>query len=420
MTVLIAGGGIAGLTLGLTLHQIGVPFRIYEKTARFSPLGVGINLQPNAVRELYDLDLEPMLESVGIRTQEYGFFSKSGREIWVEPRGEWAGYRWPQYSIHRGKLQMALLEALLERAGPECVVPGHRALGFSNNDSAAELQLESSQGVKSVGGELLIGADGIHSAIRAQMYPGEGGPIWNGALLWRGTTMAKPFRTGASMALAGHDNQRIVLYPISRANSETGLAMINWIAELRVDPVQEWRREDWNRPADLADFLPAFEDWQFDWLDVPELIRGAEVVYEYPMVDRDPVDRWTEGRVTLMGDAAHPTYPVGSNGASQAIVDARAIGAELLAHGVSSKALLAYEEKIRPHTRNIILANRKSGPDKVMQIVEDRCGGVFDKIEDVIPIDELSAHAASYKSVAGFSIDALNASLPTIDTSKFS
>lgn len=232
--------------------------------------------------------------------------------------------------------------------------------------------------------------------------------------------MAKPFRTGASMALAGHDNQRIVLYPISRANSETGLAMINWIAELRVDPVQEWRREDWNRPADLADFLPAFEDWQFDWLDVPELIRGAEVVYEYPMVDRDPVDRWTEGRVTLMGDAAHPTYPVGSNGASQAIVDARAIGAELLAHGVSSKALLAYEEKIRPHTRNIILANRKSGPDKVMQIVEDRCGGVFDKIEDVIPIDELSAHAASYKSVAGFSIDALNASLPTIDTSKFS
>lgn len=417
MAVLIAGGGIAGLTLGLTLHQIGVPFRIYEKTARFSPLGVGINLQPNAVRELYDLDLQPMLDRVGIRTREYGFFSKSGREIWVEQRGKWAGYDWPQYSIHRGKLQMALLAALRERAGLECVVTGQRAVGFSNSDTAAELQLAGKDGPGSVSGELIIGADGIHSAIRAQMYRDEGEPIWNGALLWRGTTMAKPFRTGASMVLAGHDKQRIVLYPIGAPNPETGLAMINWIAERRLDPAQQWRKEDWNRPADLADFLPAFEDWQFDWLDVPALIRGADKVYEYPMVDRDPVDRWTDARVTLMGDAAHPTYPVGSNGASQAIVDARVIGAELLAHGLSSKALHAYEEKIRPHTRNVILANRGSGPDKIMQMVEDRCGGVFDHIEDVIPIAELSAHAASYKSLAGFGIEALNASPPTIDIS---
>ena len=208
MAVIIAGGGIAGLTLGLTLHQIGVPFRIYERSARISPLGVGINLQPNAVRELYDLGLKPMLESVGIRTQEYGFFSKSGREIWVEPRGKWAGYQWPQYSIHRGKLQMALLDALIERAGPDCVVPGHRAVAFDNSDAAAELKLDSRDGAQSVAGELVIGADGIHSAIRAQMYPDEGAPIWNGALLWRGTTMAKPFRTGASMALAGHDRTR--------------------------------------------------------------------------------------------------------------------------------------------------------------------------------------------------------------------
>jgi len=418
VAVLIAGGGIAGLTLGLTLHQIGVPFRIYERSARLSPLGVGINLQPNAVRELYDLGLKSMLERVGIRTREYGFFSKSGREIWVEERGEWAGYRWPQYSIHRGKLQMALLDALIERAGPECVVPGHRATAFSNNDSAAELLLESNGGGKSVTGELLIGADGIHSAIRAQMYPGEGAPIWNGALLWRGTTLARPFRTGASMALAGHDNQRIVLYPISAADAETGLATINWIAELRVDPDQEWRKEDWNRPADLDEFLPAFEHWQFDWLDVPALIRGAEKVYEYPMVDRDPVDRWTDGRVTLMGDAAHPTYPVGSNGASQAIVDARVIGAAFLTHGVNPDALLAYEEKVRPQTRNVILANRGSGPDKIMQIVEDRCGGVFERIEDVITNDELTTHAAAYKAVAGFGIEALNASPATIDVNR--
>ncbi len=420
MTVLIPGAGIAGLTLGLTLHQIGVPFRIYERTAELTPLGVGINLQPNAVRELFDLGLEPMLQQIGVRTREYGFYSKSGREIWVEPRGTWAGYRWPQYSIHRGQLQMALLEALLERAGRDSVVTGHRAVGFENIDDRAVLHLESDAGSKSVDGELIVAADGIHSAIRKQMYPDEGEPIWNGAVLWRGTTNAKPFRSGASMALAGHDSQRIVVYPISVPDPDSGLALINWIAELRVDPAQGWRKEDWNRTADLKDFLPAFENWTFDWLDVPALIESANEVFEYPMVDRDPVDRWTDKRVTLMGDAAHPTYPVGSNGASQAIVDARIIGANILAHGVSPRALSAFEEKVRPESRKVILANRGSGPDAVMQMVEDRCGGVFDNIDDVIPNDELAAHAASYKSMAGFGIEELNARPATIDGSKLS
>ena len=276
MTVLVPGAGIAGLTLGLTLHQIGVPFRIYEKTAEMTPLGVGINLQPNAVRELFDLGLESMLKQIGVRTREYGFYSKSGREIWLEPRGTWAGYRWPQYSVHRGQLQMALLEALIERAGPDSVVTGHRAVGFENRDDRAVLHLENESGSQSVDGELIVAADGIHSAIRKQMVPDEGAPIWNGAVLWRGTTNAKPFGTGASMALAGHDSQRIVVYPISAPDPLSGLALINWIAELRVDPADGWRKEDWNRAADLQDFLPAFENWQFDWLDVPALIKRGE------------------------------------------------------------------------------------------------------------------------------------------------
>lgn len=418
MTVLIPGAGIAGLTLGLTLHQIGVPFQIYEKTAELTPLGVGINLQPNAVRELFDLGLEPMLEKIGVRTREYGFYSKYGREIWVEPRGTWAGYRWPQYSVHRGQLQMALLAALLERAGADSVVTGHRAVGFENVDNRAVLHLEYDTGSISADGELIVAADGIHSAIRKQMYPDEGAPIWNGAVLWRGTTNARPFRSGASMALAGHDSQRIVVYPISAPDPETGLAMINWIAELRVDPAEGWRKEDWNRTADPRDFLPAFENWKFDWLDVPALIKGANKVFEYPMVDRDPIDRWTDNRITLMGDAAHPTYPVGSNGASQAIVDARIIGANILTHGVSPRALTAFEEKVRPESRKVILANRGSGPDAVMQMVEDRCGGIFENIDDVIPNDELAAHAASYKSMAGFGIEELNARPPTIDGTK--
>ncbi|WP_323039362.1 flavin-dependent oxidoreductase [Gemmobacter sp.] len=410
MTVLIAGAGIAGLTLGLTLHQIGVPFRIHESVRALRPLGVGINLQPNAVRELRDLGLGDDLDRIGVRTRQYGFYSKSGRTIWEEPRGLAAGYRWPQYSVHRGRLQMLLAERLVERAGADVLVTGSRATGYRAGAGDATLLLDGAEET----GALLVAADGIHSAIRRQMYPAEGAPIWAGAVLWRGTTQAPPFFGGAAMALAGHDTQRIVAYPISDPDPATGLVTMNWIAELRIDPSQGWNKEDWNRAANLADFAPAFAGWRFDWLDVPALIAGAAEVYEYPMVDRDPLPRWTNGRVTLMGDAAHPTYPVGSNGASQAIVDARMIGAAIRAHGVTPQALETYEAEVRPRTTAVGLANRGSGPDAVMQMVEDRCGGVFDQIDEVIPRADLAAHAEHYKRLAGFSVDVLNARPPII------
>lgn len=410
MTILIAGAGIAGLTLGLTLHQIGVPFRIFEAVDRLKPLGVGINLQPNAVRELFDLGLERDLEAIGVSTQSLGFYTKTGLEIWTEPRGIAAGYHWPQYSVHRGQLQMMLYDALVARAGGDCVIPGHRATGVSGTT----LHLDTAHGPLTEEGHLIVAADGIHSALRQQMYPDEGPPVWGGAILWRGTTMTRPFLGGADMILAGHDTLRMVAYPITRSDPATGLVTINWIAERRVDPAAGWRKEDWNRHADLEDFLPAFENWRFDWLDVPGLIRGAETVFEYPMVDRDPVACWTDGPVTLMGDAAHPTYPVGSNGASQAIVDARTLGAFVLAKGVTPDALVAYEERVRPRTTTVTLANRGSGPDAILQLVEDRCGGSFDDIETVIPRTALAAHADKYKSLAGFGVDALNAQPPLI------
>ncbi|MGB7244223.1 MAG: flavin-dependent oxidoreductase [Sulfitobacter sp.] len=409
MTIVIAGAGIAGLTLGLTLHQIDVPFRIYEAVPKLKPLGVGINLQPNAVREFFDLGLKAPLDHIGLRTQSYGFYTKTGLEIWSEPRGTDAGYNWPQYSVHRGALQMLLYQTLIDRAGPDCIVTQHRATGFEQTQTSARLHLKTRAGATHADGNLVIAADGIHSALRAQIYPDEGAPIWGGAILWRGTTRSAPFLGGRAMALAGHDTQRIVTYPITAPDPETGLVTLNWIAERRVDPAQGWRKEDWNRPADLNDFLPAFEDWRFDWLDVPKMIRAADTVYEYPMVDRDPVDRWTQGRVTLMGDAAHPTYPVGSNGASQAVIDARMIGAAVRKHGQTPAALLAYETAIRPRTNAVTLANRSSGPDAVMQMVEDRCGGVFDDIEDIIPHSDLAAHARKYKKLAGFDVATLNA-----------
>lgn len=412
MTVLIAGAGIAGLSMGLTLHQLGIPFRIFERVGDIRPLGVGINIQPNAVRELFDLGLKDRLDAIGVRTRQYGFYTKTGLEIWVEPRGQFAGYTWPQYSIHRGQLQMMLLDELRARAGADCVVTGAGVARYETGPQGATLILADGTRVE---GDLAIAADGIRSAIRAQMLPDEGEPIWNGAIMWRGTSPGVPFLGGAAMILAGHDTQRFVSYPISATDPETGLAQMNWIAELRVDPNRAMAKGDWNKPADPADFLPAFEDWDFGWIDCPGMIRAATgPIYEYPMVDREPMARWTDGRVTLMGDAAHATYPVGSNGASQAIIDARKLGAALRDHGVTPAALEAYEAEMRPRAEGILRANRGAGPDAVMQMVEDRCGGTFDTIEDVIPRADLAAHAEKYKRLSGFSIEVLNAQPPIL------
>ncbi len=405
MVILIAGGGIAGLAMGLTLHQLGLPFRIFERVADPKATGLGINLQPNAVRELFDLGLEAELDGIGIRTRQYGFYTKTGLPIWVEPRGVAAGYAWPQFSVHRGKLQMMLLQTLRDRAG-DVAETGAAVAGFETSDQGATLILTDG---RRVSGEVAIAADGIHSAIRRQMVPDEGEPIWNGTIMWRGASPGRHFLGGNAMFLAGHDSQRFVAYPLTPEDPDTGLATINWIAEMRVEPGRALAKGDWNRAANKADFLPAFEGWDFGWVDCPGLIRASGPVYEYPMVDREPLASWTTGSVTLMGDAAHATYPVGSNGASQAIIDARKLGAALREHGLTRGALLAYEAEMRPRAEGILRANRGKGPDAVMQMVEDLCGGVFDDLEPILPRARLAAHAEHYKRLSGFSVETLNA-----------
>ncbi len=415
MTVLIAGGGIAGLSLALTCHQIGVPFKVFESVPEIRPLGVGINLQPSAVRELFELGLAAQLETIGVRTRDYGLYSKKGLHIWTEPRGLWAGYRWPQFSVHRGQLHMLLLQELLRRAGPDCVECGWTATGFDQNPETVTLRLRDRQGrERQASGALLIGADGIHSSIRAQLNPGEGPPVWGGAVLWRGTTLSHPYKTGASMVMIGHAGLRFVAYPISQPDPATGLATINWIANLNHEPGQAWNKEDWNRKARLEDFLPRFESMRFDWLDVPDLIRRAEQVFEYPMVDRDPLQAWTQGRVSLMGDAAHAAYPVGSNGAGSAIIDARQLGRAFQDHGITHEALQRYEARMRPITTQVVLTNRIAGPDHILDVVEERCGGDFVSIDDVITQDELAAHARQYKEIAGYAPHFVNDAPPTI------
>ena len=415
--VLIAGGGIGGLALGLTLHQIGVPFTIFETVPDLRPLGVGISVQPNAVRELMDLGLtEADLDQVGVQTQEWALVGLNGHDVYAEPRGRYAGYDWPQYSAHRGKLQMLLYQVLLDRAGPGVIRLGQRVTGYEQaGDGTVTAIVTDAAGTETrETGALLIGADGLHSRVRAQMHPDQPPIQWGGAVMWRGTSRARPVRSGSSFVGLGTHRHRLVFYPISPADPETGLAEINWIAEVTMDNAEGWTSGDWNKKAELHEFLHHFEDWRHDWLDVPALLSGAEAVYEYPMIDRDPVPTWQDGRVALLGDAAHVMYPTGSNGASQAIVDGRVLGAALVDHGLGPQALAAYDAKLCKPISELVLRNRGAGPFGLLNMLDDRCGGTFEHIDDVLPAEERAAFMAGYKAAAGLAIETLNAAPPIL------
>jgi 5-methylphenazine-1-carboxylate 1-monooxygenase len=409
MHALIIGGGIGGLTTALSLHAAGISCRVYEAATQIAPLGVGINVLPHAVRELTELGLADRLAATAIPTAELVYANRHGQQIWQEPRGKAAGYHWPQFSIHRGALQMALLEAAQERLGPANVVSDHRLTSFEQVGDTVKAHFAHADGTSiEAQGDLLIASDGIHSTVRRHFYPDEGDPIWNGNVLWRATTLAKPYLTGRSMVMAGHQAQKFVCYPISRQAEERGEALINWIAEIKYTDLTSWRREDWNRRANLDDFLPLFEDWDFGWLKVPDIIRGAKEVFEYPMVDRDPVNAWSFGRVTLLGDAAHPMYPIGSNGASQAILDARRLAWYLGTEDSIETALQAYDAERRPATAKIVLANRQNGPEQAMEMVHERAPDGFDDLHAIVSPKELAETADHYKSLAGFDKDTLN------------
>jgi 2-polyprenyl-6-methoxyphenol hydroxylase-like FAD-dependent oxidoreductase len=417
MTVLIAGGGIGGLTLALSLHQIGIDCRVFESVAALKPLGVGINVLPHAVRELIELGLLDRLDEIGVRTKELAFFSKHGKPIWSEPRGIEAGYKWPQFSVHRGMLQQVLMNTVIDRLGRDAILTSHHVKDWRETDggiSADFIDKATGEHAGTYDGTLLIAADGIHSAIREKLYPQEGAPLWNGRILWRGITMAEKFLSGRTMIMAGHEILKFVCYPISREPDANGHYAINWVAERHLPPTYQWRREDYNRAGNLAEFLPHFESWDFDWLDVAGLIRNCPHVYEYPLVDRDPIPQWSFGRVTLTGDAAHPMYPIGSNGASQAILDVRTLTRDILAHGETPAALQAYEAERRPATTELVMLNRRNGPEQVMQIVEERAPDGFAKVTDVLSQQELEEIAANYKRVAGFQVEGLNAKPPIV------
>lgn len=416
LPIIVAGGGIGGLSVALTLQQLGVPCLVLEAVPELRPLGVGINIQPNAVRELYELGFSPEdLDEIGIQTREFALVGLNGNDVYSEPRGMGAGYLWPQYSVHRGRLQMMLYRAALERLGASAVCTGLKVTGYRNHDAGVTVHAQDFAGRgHALQGSLLIAADGLHSAVRQQMHPAQPPIHWGGAIMWRGVTRGVPIRTGASFVGLGTHRHRVVFYPISQPDPDTGLADINWIAEITVDHSAGWRGGDWNKRVAHSEFVYHFERWNYDWIDIPAMLRGTPDVYEYPMIDRDPVPTWRDGRVALLGDAAHVMYPTGSNGASQAIVDARVLGAALLEHGVTEEALQAYDAKLCPEISPLILRNRGAGPFGILNILDERCGGVFDRIDDVIPRAEREEFMERYRTAAGFAVARLNAAPPII------
>ena len=419
--VIIAGGGIGGLTLALTLHQIGIPCVVLESVRQIQPLGVGINIQPNAVRELFELGIGPdALDQVGIEAHEWSLVGLNGKDIYAEPRGLKAGYRWPQYAAHRGKLHVMLFEKVIERLGESSVRLGQRVTGYEkHSDGTVSAIVEHANGdITHERADLLIGADGIHSSVRAQMHPTQPPIHWGGTIMWRGTTMAKPIRTGSSFVGLGTHKHRMVIYPISQPDSN-GMAAINWIAERTVDSSTEWQKSGWFKPVAISEFASYFDEFRFDWLDVPDLLARADIAYENPMIDRDPIPHWNDGPVALMGDAAHAMYPTGSNGASQAIVDARVLGASLVQSGITPAALAAYNAALCGPISEVVLRNRGDGPFGLLKIVDDRCGGHFTAIDDVISQAERDEYMASYKKAAGFSRDLLNQAAPTIASENY-
>ncbi len=406
MKALVIGGGIGGFAAALRLQERGVEVEVFEQASEIRELGVGINLLPHAVKELADLGLLGRLDATGVRTSELIYCNRFGQRIWTEPRGLEAGYPYPQFSIHRGHLQGLLHRAARERIGSGCIHLGHRLVSFAQDGDGvtARFAAESGAPLPAWRGDVLVGADGIHSAVRAQLYPEEGPPKWNGHMLWRGAVEGEPFLSGRSMIIAGDLKEKVVLYPISREAAERGRSLINFAVWVRLGDgsAPPPRHEDWSRPGRLDEVLPHFAHWRFDWFDVPGLMRRAPIFYEYPMCDRDPLEHWSFGRVTLLGDAAHPMYPVGSNGAAQAIIDARVLARTLAEIGAIEDALRAYEAERLPATSQIVLSNRGMGPEQVIDIVAARAPDGFARLEDVISHEELLAIASQYRKVAGF------------------
>lgn len=397
MRILIAGAGIGGLISALSLEHAGfTDIVVAERTEEIRGLGVGINLLPHAIRELTEIGVVDRISALGVEPSTLGYYNRHGQLIWSEPRGRAAGYEWPQLSVHRGRLQLELRDLVAERLG-DVIRLGRKLVDVRGAAPTAVFELPD-------GSREEIAADGIHSAARKLHYPEEGAPRWSGLTLWRGTALVEPVLDGETMIMVGDAEQKFVAYPLS-GPLDDGRQRINFIAERRGEGSPD---ADWNRSVERAPIAEIFEGWSYDWLDIPAIIRDSEELLEYPMVDRDAIPNWVFGRLALLGDAAHAMYPNGSNGGSQATLDARTLAYHLATAGSVEEALAAYEQARRPACTRLLELTRQTGPERVMQIARERAPEGFADIHDVIPRAELESIAAEYKLAAGFHPDQLN------------
>jgi 2-polyprenyl-6-methoxyphenol hydroxylase-like FAD-dependent oxidoreductase len=411
MKVIIAGAGVGGLVTALMLHARGIDCEIFEQADSIRELGVGINTLPHAIKELADLDLLDRLDAVAIRTYELFYTNRFGQEIWREPRGLDAGYDVPQFSIHRGRLQGVIYQAVRARLGESRIHMNCRLGSFSEDDAGVTAYFFDRNGTHrhTARGDVLVGADGIHSVVREKLFPKEGPPSWNGLMLWRGAIDWPSFLTGRSMVVAGGLAAKVVVYPIAEG-SRPDKRLTNWAVVGRVGepsmPVPQ--KQDWSRPGRFEDLMPHVQRFRIPYVDARALIEATNEFWEYPMCDRDPLPRWSHGRVTLLGDAAHPMYPVGSNGASQAILDARCLADRLKDADHPVHALWTYEQIRLPMTADIVHMNRRGGPEGVIDAVEARAPEGFNNIDDVLTFEQRKAIVRGYASAAGFAREQVN------------
>ncbi|RUP37246.1 flavin-dependent oxidoreductase [uncultured Gordonia sp.] len=405
MKILIVGAGIGGLITALSLERAGFDdVIVVERAHEIRGLGVGINLLPHAVRELTELGVAEHIVALGVEPTTLAYYNRFGQEIWTEPRGTAAGYDWPQLSVHRGKLQVELARLVNERLA-EPIRLGHRLVDL--HDATAVFELPSGERTEFTA-DVIVGADGINSTARTILYPADPGPIWSGITMWRGTALVEPTLDGSTMVMVGDPELKFVTYPL-QAPRDDGKQLVNFIAERTGGGFRDGDGADWNRAVDREPVAALFNDWVFDWIDVPAIVRASEEILEYASSDVEALPQWSFGTVTLLGDAAHAMYPNGSNGGSQATLDARTLAYQLATQPTVAAALTEYEQARRPLTTALLAKTRQTGPERIMALARERAPQGFTHVHDVISREELEEIAADYKRAAGFHPDHLHA-----------